>query len=427
MGTRRDLRDAHARICTDRFNLAVLGEFKRGKSTLINALLDRELLPTASCRSPPWSPRSPPALSTASSSITPTVARWSVPSPSSRSSSPKRATPTIVSASSSRAWSLTMSSCVPGSSSSTPRASARSTATTPMSLVGSATRRRRSVRARRRQPLSDAERQDAQRRGTADPSPDDHRQQDRSSRSGRSWRRAGVRSLNSRRPTRLRRRRAVWRSARHHEGLAPLRARLLELASGERESLLLRSVAGVGHNVALSGAQAARFEARAIQLPLDELASRARQFDQRIAELRAAGAEAGDLLSGGSVARLLRWSTSPCRRTLADRRPRYAARFVNGPPSFNALPSRAGQRAPIMDRRTVHPRRHRSGLSPPSPTRSLSLRSATRHACATSSRRFTPPHRTCSASARMRCCPRRVWRAPSRFSFKLHDVETRST
>ncbi|MGH2895703.1 MAG: dynamin family protein, partial [Solirubrobacteraceae bacterium] len=42
----RDLHDAHTRVAQDRFNLAVLGEFKRGKSTLINALLGRELLPT---------------------------------------------------------------------------------------------------------------------------------------------------------------------------------------------------------------------------------------------------------------------------------------------------------------------------------------------------------------------------------------------
>ena len=43
---RRHLAAARARVAEDRFNLVVLGEFKRGKSTLINALLRRNVLPT---------------------------------------------------------------------------------------------------------------------------------------------------------------------------------------------------------------------------------------------------------------------------------------------------------------------------------------------------------------------------------------------
>lgn len=39
--------DAKERLETNRFNLVVFGEFKRGKSTFINALLGRNLLPTA--------------------------------------------------------------------------------------------------------------------------------------------------------------------------------------------------------------------------------------------------------------------------------------------------------------------------------------------------------------------------------------------
>jgi hypothetical protein len=40
----RDLRD---KLVAEQFNLVVLGQFKRGKSTLINALLGADLLPTA--------------------------------------------------------------------------------------------------------------------------------------------------------------------------------------------------------------------------------------------------------------------------------------------------------------------------------------------------------------------------------------------
>ena len=43
---RRHLAAARARVAEDRFNLVVLGEFKRGKSSLINALLERPVLPT---------------------------------------------------------------------------------------------------------------------------------------------------------------------------------------------------------------------------------------------------------------------------------------------------------------------------------------------------------------------------------------------
>ena len=35
------------KLATEQFNLVVLGQFKRGKSTLINALLGTDLLPTA--------------------------------------------------------------------------------------------------------------------------------------------------------------------------------------------------------------------------------------------------------------------------------------------------------------------------------------------------------------------------------------------
>ena len=39
---RQHLAAARTRVAEDRFNLVVLGEFKRGKSTLINALLGAE-------------------------------------------------------------------------------------------------------------------------------------------------------------------------------------------------------------------------------------------------------------------------------------------------------------------------------------------------------------------------------------------------
>lgn len=41
------LQDLHIRLAKERFHLAVLGQFKRGKSTLLNALLGETLLPTS--------------------------------------------------------------------------------------------------------------------------------------------------------------------------------------------------------------------------------------------------------------------------------------------------------------------------------------------------------------------------------------------
>ena len=43
---RHDVDQALSRLAEERLNLVVLGEFKRGKSTLINALLETEVVPT---------------------------------------------------------------------------------------------------------------------------------------------------------------------------------------------------------------------------------------------------------------------------------------------------------------------------------------------------------------------------------------------
>ena len=88
-------------------------------------------------------------------------------------------------------------------------------------------------------------------------------------------------------------------SARRREGLAPLVSRLRKLAAEERQALLLRSIAQVARSASGEIAQAARFESRAIELPLDQLGSRAEMFEFRIAELRTGRAEAQDLLERG--------------------------------------------------------------------------------------------------------------------------------
>ncbi len=114
-------------------------------------------------------------------------------------------------------------------------------------------------------------------------------------------------------------------SARMGKGLAPLLARLRRLAADEREALLLRSVAGLAQNEAGETAQAARFEAHAIELPLDELAARAGLFEERIAELRAASAEAGDLLDRGIERALVQSINDPLQAHAASEEARLLA------------------------------------------------------------------------------------------------------
>ncbi len=299
-GARRDLRDAHARICTDRFNLAVLGEFKRGKSTLINALLDRELLPTGVV------PLTSVVTAIAAGPGDRLVVRYADGRSLER---PLAELAQYVTEAGNPHNRLGVELARLELDHELLRAGLELVDTPGVgSIHGHNTDVARQFLPRvdaalcvldAGQPLSDAERRmlsDAARRIPRlmiIVNKIDHLDQAdravalefvRSTLEGQLGS-SGVELYGV--------------SARHHEGLAPLRARLLELACGERESLLLRSVAGVGHDVAHSGAQAARFEAQAIQLPLDELASRARRFDQRIAELRAAGAEAGDLLERG--------------------------------------------------------------------------------------------------------------------------------
>lgn len=100
-------------------------------------------------------------------------------------------------------------------------------------------------------------------------------------------------------------------SARSGDGLSPLRERLRRLAAQERESVLVRSAAGLARLVALEGAHAARFEAGAVRMPLDELTFRARDFERQIAQLHDAGEEAGVLLQRGTERAIQRLINEP--------------------------------------------------------------------------------------------------------------------
>ena len=325
-GPRRNLAEAHGRLAQDRFNLVVLGEFKRGKSTLINALLDRDLLPTGVV----------PLTSVVTSIEAGTPDRLVIRHDDGREvERPVDELADYVTEVRNPANRLGVELARLQLDHPLLRAGLELVDTPGIGSIHSHnTSVARDFLPRvdaalcvldAGQPLSESERDlfvDASRRvprllmivnkiDHLDPSDRDVAVE---------FVRSAVADVLGRAGTELY---AV--SARRREGLEPLRERLLELASQERESLLVRSVAGVARGVAADGAQAARFEARAIQLPLDELQARARDFETRIAELQAAGEDAGDLLEQGTHRALERLVNQPLQDHARHEEPRLRA------------------------------------------------------------------------------------------------------
>jgi GTPase SAR1 family protein len=93
-------------------------------------------------------------------------------------------------------------------------------------------------------------------------------------------------------------------SARDGEGIARLAARISQLAERDGDVLLIRSIGRLAADAAQDAVQGIRFEASAIELTSEELRQRAVSFRERARTLQAARADAADLLERG-VERLL--------------------------------------------------------------------------------------------------------------------------
>ncbi len=93
-------------------------------------------------------------------------------------------------------------------------------------------------------------------------------------------------------------------SARTGDGVARLADRIAQLAEQEGDALLVRSVAALACRAAADSAQAVRFEGRAVELSFEELSRRSTLFAARARMLQSARDEAADLLDRG-VERLL--------------------------------------------------------------------------------------------------------------------------
>ena len=89
-------------------------------------------------------------------------------------------------------------------------------------------------------------------------------------------------------------------SARSGEGVESLRRRLRRLATEERAGIVTRSVHSLAAGFAAEALQAIRFEARAVELPLTALEGRLDDFRQRAAQLEQTREEAAELLVQGA-------------------------------------------------------------------------------------------------------------------------------
>lgn len=299
-GTSRNLRAARARLAEDRFNLVVLGEFKRGKSTLINALLGRAVLPTGVV----------PLTSVV------TALRFCQREhlevrflDGSRQEHPVEVLSEYVTERENPGNRLGVEMAVVGLDHELLRGGLELVDTPGVgSIHGHNTEVARGFLPRvdaalcvldAGQPLSDGERELFSEAAERVPrllivvNKIDHLEAG-DQRMALDFITTALRDLLGERELEV-----FPVSARGGEGVKALAERLRRLASQERETLLLRSVVGLAGAVAADGAHAARFEARAVELPLEQLEQRAGLFEQRIQELQVAEAEAADLLERG--------------------------------------------------------------------------------------------------------------------------------
>jgi len=129
-------------------------------------------------------------------------------------------------------------------------------------------------------------------------------------------------------------------SARTGEGIPLLQERILRLAQEEAGTLVIASVARLAGSSAEGAAQALRFEAHAIELPLDELRRRAELFRARVEELGVARSQADDLLQAG-VRRLLdERVNAPLMTFASDHSDELSAALAQRAAALGRLPAR---------------------------------------------------------------------------------------
>jgi len=296
----RDLRAAQRRLLEDRFNVVVLGEFKRGKSTLVNALLGRELLPTGVL----------PLTSVVTVIAAGERERLRVRFGDGREQEAALGELAVYATESGNPENRLGVELVRVETDGEPVGEGLDLVDTPGvgSIHAHNTRAAHDFLAQvdaalfvldAGQPFSQAERelvgvvtQRVPRVILAVNKIDRLDAEDR--RAALEFIEQAAEQVSGVAPT------AVFAvSAREGEGVAALRRRLRLLASEERTGTLARSLAGIAAAAAVEIARSARLEARATELPVQSLRERTEMFRARITELRAAGAQATTLLERG--------------------------------------------------------------------------------------------------------------------------------
>jgi GTP-binding protein EngB required for normal cell division len=327
--SRRDLEAARSRLHEQRFNLVVLGEFKRGKSTLINALLGRRLLPTGvvpltsvitTVRHGPRD-RLVVRFAEGNADERPLDELAAYATEAGNPGNHRGVEATIVEVDSDLLASGLQLVDTPGIGSvyghNTEAAEAFLPQVDAALCVLAAD-----------QPLSRAEHEFFEQAGGQAPrllfavnrvdilSADDGD-------SAVEFIRGALRQSLGREPE------LFPVSALHRTGIDSLRDRIGGLANAEQEDLLDRSVRRLASSLASEAAQAARFEANAVAMPLAELERRTALFRQRSQALRSARDEARDLLDR-NVARALQQLVNEPLMTYAQERGPALAEQLRG-------------------------------------------------------------------------------------------------
>ena len=129
-------------------------------------------------------------------------------------------------------------------------------------------------------------------------------------------------------------------SARNGDGLEALRRRLERFAGDELRGVLARSVHSLAASFAADAVQAVRFEARTVELPLNELEQKLNEFRSRTTELARTREEAAQLLRQAAN-RLIAETVNEPLLSLADR---------EGPELVRELTGYAGEQGKIAPR-----------------------------------------------------------------------------
>ena len=215
-------------------------------------------------------------------------------------------------------------------------------------------------------------------------------------------------------------------SARRGDGLDALRQRLERFAVDERSGVLARSVRSLAASFAAEAVQALRFEARAVELPLNELEQKLTEFRARAAELARTRDEAAQLLDQAAHRLIAETVNEPLLSLAAREGPELVERLETYVADQGKIAPRAlAEQLDAWTQRTVRDRFDR--LAQEYEARIAGQLAALHERYAERVDRILRELDDAAAEVfgtrAGRRAPEVGLRHPSRFTFKLHDAE----